>query len=214
MAEMKLIVISSPNKSQSEIRHVIDFFENGLEIFHIKKKGFSPIKMKEYIEMIPAKYHNRLVLHTHFYLAPKYKLRGIHLSRKSKSDSIFNPFHYYFARLFRKGLKLSKSFHSIQSLTSDSGNYEYVFLSPVFDKHEMQLFSAAFGEKQLRNALFKTSHSVIALGGITEDRVEIARRTGFQGVALHSAIWKEKNNRLAKFIEIRNRVERAVSTIS
>ncbi|MCB0483022.1 MAG: thiamine phosphate synthase [Flavobacteriales bacterium] len=211
---MKLIVISSPNKSHSEIRHVIDFFENGLEVFHVKKQGFSRAKMKEYLDMIPRKYRDRIVLHSHFYLAPRYKLRGIHLSKRKSSDSLLNTFHYIYARLFTRHLKMSKSFHSIQSLMSDTGNYDYVLLSPVFDKHEMQIFSAAFGEKQLRNTLFKTKHKVIALGGITEDRIDIARRTGFYGVALHGLIWKEKANRLGKFIEIRDRVVRATANIS
>jgi thiamine-phosphate pyrophosphorylase len=127
---------------------------------------------------------------------------------------MLNIFHYYYARLFSKGLKVSKSFHSIQSLISDTNSYEYVILSPVFDKHEMQLFSAAFSEKQLRNTLFKSKHKVIALGGISEEKVDVARRTGFYGIALHGLIWKEKNNRLERFIEIRDRVLKAAATIN
>lgn len=199
---MKLIVISSPNKSKSEIRHIVDFFENGLEVFHIKKKGFSNAKMREYINMIPRRYHDRLVLHTHYHLAKVFNLRGIHISRHKKKRKYMSNVHYYIAKLFAPKLKVSKSFHSIHSMINDRKKYDYVFLSPVFDHHDVSVFSAAFSEKQLKNVLFKSKHRVIALGGVRDDRIELARRSGFFGVALHSAIWKEKVSRLNKFKSI------------
>lgn len=210
---MKLIVISSPNKSNSEIRHIIDFCENGLEIFHIKKKGFSNKKMKEFIELIPKKYHDRLVLHSHFHLAVKYPVRGIHIGTKRKVK-LFSVIKSIYARVMRRNLKVSKSFHSIQSLNSDKKSYDYVLLSPIFDRHDMQLFSAAFSEKQLRNTLFKTNHNVIAFGGVREDRVALARRTGFAGVAVHSELWREKSNRLSKFKSLMESVHLANETIN
>ncbi|UTW60560.1 thiamine phosphate synthase [bacterium SCSIO 12741] len=212
---MKLIVISSPNKSKSEIRHIIGLFEAGLEVFHIKKSDFSRKQMKAYLQMIPRKYHGQLVLHSHYDLAPKFGLKGIHLSKsKRRKSDVLRAISFWYAKVFTPGLKVSKSFHSIQSLINDKGKYEYVFLSPVFDRHDIQEFSAAFSEKQLRSVLFKTHHKVFALGGIRVGRVELARRTGFDGVALHSAIWKEKKDKMARFNELKTEVERVSSDIS
>ncbi|MGY8952163.1 MAG: hypothetical protein ACKVJP_02205, partial [Flavobacteriales bacterium] len=110
---MKLIVISSANKSKSEVRHIIGFFENGLDIFHIKKKGYSRAKMKEYIEMIPNQYYDRLVLHSHYDLAKKFNLRGIHISRHKKRKKFVSNLHYYIFKILAPSLKISKSHHSI-----------------------------------------------------------------------------------------------------
>ncbi|MBD79458.1 MAG: hypothetical protein CL840_11105 [Crocinitomicaceae bacterium] len=211
---MKLIVISSPNKSRSEIKHVVDFFENGLDVFHIKKKGFSRSRMKEYIRMIPRKYHDRLVLHSHYSLAKQFGLRGIHISRHKKRRKFISVVHYYIAKIIAPGLKISKSYHSIHSMVNDKKNYDYVFISPVFDHHDISVFSAAFGEKQLRSVLYKSKHEVIALGGVRTERIELARRTGFSGIALHSAIWKEKTHRLQKFMEVSNEVQRVVREVN
>lgn len=211
---MKLIVISSPNKSNSEIRHIVDFFENGLDVFHIKKKDFSRSKMKEYIEMIPRKYHDRLVLHSHYDLAKQFKLRGIHISRHKKRKKFISTIHYYVSKIIAPSLKISKSFHSIHSMVYDKKNYDYVFLSPVFDHHDISVFSAAFGEKQLRSVLYKTKHEVVALGGVRTDRIELARRTGFSGIALHSAVWKEKVHRLNKFKEVSSEVHRVIREVN
>lgn len=211
---MKLIVISSPNKSKSEIRHIVDFFENGLDVFHIKKKGYSRSKMKEYIEMIPHKYYDRLVLHSHYDLAKKFNLRGIHISRHKKRRKFVSNVHYYVSKIIAPSLKISKSYHSIHSMVHDKKKYDYVFLSPVFDHHDISVFSAAFGEKQLRSVLYKTEHEVIALGGVRTERIELSRRTGFSGVALHSAVWKEKNHRLKKFKEIASEVQRVILEVN
>ncbi len=211
---MKLIVISSANKSKSEVRHIIGFFENGLDIFHIKKKGYSRAKMKEYIEMIPNQYYDRLVLHSHYDLAKKFNLRGIHISRHKKRKKFVSNLYYYIFKILAPSLKISKSHHSIHSMVHDKKNYDYVFLSPVFDHHDINVFSAAFGEKQLRSVLYKSKHNVMALGGVKSERIELSRRTGFFGVALHSAVWKEKNHRLKKFKEIANEVQRVILEVN
>jgi len=99
-------------------------------------------------------------------------------------------------------------------MVHDKKNYDYVFLSPVFDHHDISVFSAAFGEKQLRAVLYKSKHEVIALGGVRTERIELARRTGFAGVALQSAVWKEKLNRLNKFKEISSEVQRVILEVN
>lgn len=211
---MKLIVVSSANKSKSEIRHIVDFFEGGMDLFHIKKKGFSKRKMEDYIKMIPKKYHSKLVLHSHYGLASKYSLRGIHISRSKKNKKGLGSIRYWYTKLFNGKLHISKSFHSIQGMVNDSKKYDYVFLSPVFDNHNMSVFSAAFSEKQLRNVLYKTKHNVVALGGVTTERVEVARRTGFYGTALHSTIWREKADRAGVFNAIANETARVAKEVN
>jgi thiamine-phosphate pyrophosphorylase len=211
---MKLIVISSPNKSKSEIGYLIDFMKIGLDVFHVKKKNFSRKQMVEYLSMIPEEYMNRLVLHNHYSLASKFNLRGIHISSHKKHTSFWGNIRFGIARFFKPNLKLTKSFHSIQSLVNDKKQYDYVFLSPVFDRHEMQEFSAAYSEKQLRSVLYKTKHEVIALGGVSYSRIELARRTGFEGIAIHSAIWKEKHDRTGMFDEIYRETKRVEKQVN
>ncbi len=211
---MKLIVVSSPNKTKSEIGYIIEFMNLGLDAFHVKKKSFTRKQMKEYLTMIPPEYRDRVVLHSHYSLASRFGLKGIHISSHKKHNTVLGNFKFWFARYFRRNLALSKSFHSIQSLINDKDKYDYVFLSPVFDRHDMQDFSAAYSEKQLRSVLYKTKHNVIALGGVVLNRIELARRTGFAGVAVHSALWKEKKDRvkmLAELLQETKRVEKEVN---
>lgn len=212
---MKLIVISSPNKSKSEIRHIIDFFDIGMDVFHVKKKGFSKSKMIDYIESIPMEYRNRIVLHSHFGLAKRFNLKGVHISSHTKKKrSLFASIKHFYIRMVNRKQIVSKSYYSIQSMMEDKGKYEYVFLSPIFDRHDVYDFSAAFSEKQLRRTLFKANKNVVALGGVNANRIELARRTGFTGVALHSTVWKEKADRMGLIQEIRNELDRVAREVS
>jgi thiamine-phosphate pyrophosphorylase len=211
---MKLIVVSSPNKSKSEIGYLIDFMKIGIDVFHVKKKKFTRRQMVDYLSMIPEEFRSRVVLHSHYSLATRFNLRGIHISSHKKHTSFWGDIIFGIARYFKRNLKLTKSFHSIQSLVNDKKQYDYVFLSPVFDRHEMQEFSAAYSEKQLRSVLYKSRHQVIALGGVIYSRIGLAKRTGFEGVAIHSAIWKEKHDRSAMFEEIYKETKRVEEQVN
>ena len=60
-------------------------FEHGLESLHIKKPGFSKKQLKKYIELIPTKHHNKIIIHSHYSLALRYNLKGIHLSNSFRN---------------------------------------------------------------------------------------------------------------------------------
>jgi len=63
---MKLIVISSPAPVPNEHSIINSLFEEGLEIFHIHKPTFSKEETEKFIRQIPAKYHNKIFLHSDF----------------------------------------------------------------------------------------------------------------------------------------------------
>ena len=73
---MQIIVISSKDKFRSEVSHVVKLFTEGLEVFHLRKPKFSLKRMEEYLDQIPEKYHNKIVIHSFHDLAKKYDLKG------------------------------------------------------------------------------------------------------------------------------------------
>ncbi len=51
-----IIVISSPQSVRSENRKLVEFFELGLEQFHVRKPDFTDFDMMNYLSQIPEKY--------------------------------------------------------------------------------------------------------------------------------------------------------------
>ncbi|MFH1319900.1 MAG: thiamine phosphate synthase [Bacteroidota bacterium] len=186
---MKIIVLSSPRGSSSEPNVITQLFRNGLEIFHLRKPTFSQKEMEEYLDLIPKKYLDRIMIHSHHKLAVKYNLNGIHLTRKYRKSKYRTRMRLKLLRLKKPDIKITTSFHSLNSLFDDERDYDYVFLSPVFDSISKGDYTSKFSGHNLEVVLSKTKHNVIALGGVDVDKVDKIKKMNFFGMALHGAVW-------------------------
>lgn len=199
---MKLILISSPDKFKSEIDPILTLFEQDLEVLHVRKPGFSEKKMAEYLRMIPSKYHNRLVIHSHFSLLGKFKLLGIHLGKKDRADTFRNRLRLKWLRLRHSNLTVSTSFHNLMSLSEDTRSFSYVFLSPIFDGISKKSHGGGFKSDQLKKALRNSSHRVVGMGGINAERISKIKDVGFYGAAILGAVWSAGEDPVNAFTRI------------
>jgi thiamine-phosphate pyrophosphorylase len=202
---MKIIVISSSGESENEPAIVTQLFENGLEIFHLRKPKISTSDMIKYIDSIPRAYHNRIVIHSHHRLARKFNLMGIHMTKSHKRKKFRTWYMLKLVQMKNPGIAITTSFRSIANLYEEDSkyNYSYVFLSPVFDSLTHK-FQSGFNPNSLRIALEKTEYKVIARGGIDISCLEKVKELGFEGIALYSIIWKSQDPVL-QFLNIRER---------
>lgn len=191
---MEVIVITSPGKSDNELKRIVELFENGLETLHLRKPKFSSDDMEEFIQAIPEVYRNRVVIHGHYRLALKYGLKGIHLMRRHRQANWKNWWKRFLLRLKNPGLQISTTFHSLQSLKDNKWTYDYVFLSPVFTSHSHYNNSESSGVNLLRSVVVDSKLKVFALGGVDVDKIPVVRAAGFHGVGLLNMVWKEMSN--------------------
>ena len=191
---MRLIVISSSKTVENEAEIVTQFFESGLQTFHLRKRWLSVAKTKQFLAEIPPQYHNRIVLHYNHLLVRKYKLKGVHLSKSHFKKEIKTWIILKLLRFSNPNLEVSTSFNNLGQLTNPNTdyNYSYVFLSPIFDSLSSK-YQSGFTEHSLSTSLKKTEYKVIARGGIDTETIEKSFRIGFHGVAFHSNLWKKRN---------------------
>ena len=176
---MELMVITRPDFFEGESEAIRMLLDEGLEFLHIRKPGSTPEQVEQLLKQIPGKYYNRIVLHEHVDLALRYELRGFHVNRRTTEHV---PYYKW---------EVSTSVHSLEELKKKKGSYEYLFLSPVFDSISKTGYHSAFTPGQLRQARehFVLDYGIIALGGVTADRVGILRMLGFGGVAVLGDVW-------------------------
>lgn len=79
-----MIVISNPTLIKNEISTINLLFENGMELFHIRKPDFSTAEMKAFLSEIKSDYRHYLVLHSHHQLAVEFGIHRIHFTEKKK----------------------------------------------------------------------------------------------------------------------------------
>jgi len=193
-----IIVISNPIAIADEQAIIQQLFDEGLEIFHIRKKEFSENEMRTFIEQIPEKYFCKIVLHSHYNLAKEYNLKGIHVDIDFKSE-------------LSNGT-LSVSFHSLDEIEKFDRKFDYGFLSPVFDSISKEGYKSKFDFSALKTYLVNRKvvnngtgkGLLIALGGIDENKIEKVKELGFSGIALLGAIWQSEYP-LEKFKRIKEK---------
>lgn len=209
---MKLIVYSSADKFHSETDPVTEMFEEGLEIFHLRKPKFTSKELSEYLDLIPKKYHNRIVLHTHHKLAKKYKLKGVHITRAHRKKKYSSNFKLRLLRLKHPTWCISRSCHRIQSLNDLSFGYNYVMLSPLYDNISLTTHAGIFSKRGLKSTLEKKNIEVIAMGGVDESKFKELIELGFSGVALLGAIWNGESSPVETFLSAKNKLEELILT--
>lgn len=180
---MKLIILTPPDFFVEEDKIINSLFEEGLDLLHLRKPDSEPVYSERLLTLLPEEYHKQIVVHDHFYLKEEFNLKGIHLN--SRNPKV--PEGY-------KG-HLSRSLHSLDELRNERKDYDYVFLSPIFDSISKSSYHAAFDEATLKQAHEEglIDKNVMALGGITIDNMNKIREYGFGGVVILGDLWNRFN---------------------
>lgn len=182
---MKIIVITPPDFIVGEAAVIEQLLRHGVWAVHLRKPQSDSRDMARLIEEIPEICRPKIVLHDHFDLCEPYGLKGIHLNRR-------NPI----APEGHRG-SCSKSTHSLDELKAAKPLMDYVFLSPIFDSISKQGYRSTFSEQQLRQAHEEgiIDGRVIALGGVSTEKLQQVADYGFGGVAMLGDVWKHAQER-------------------
>lgn len=193
---MKWIAITSPDFLPGEASAIVMLLQSGINIVHLRKPQADVSACRKLIEEIPPQYYPRIVLHQHFELCNKYHLRGIHLNSRNSTIPVQFEGH------------ISCSCHSFQEVKEKKGKVDYVFLSPIFDSISKQGYQSAFTIESLQQAQQEgiIDSKVIALGGITANKIPVLRSLSFGGAALMGDLWNRYQtdgpNELKRYLRI------------
>lgn len=180
-----IIVIAPEQPVGNESFWINQFFEKGLNLFHIRKYGLSDAAMQAYIDAVDSQYRKQLVLHSHFHLAADFGVKRVHFKEQDRIQKRHLP--------FQDDYTISTSVHSIVDFNTLDTQWTYAFFSPVFPS----ISKSGYGLENnvLDDLKFKNNVHVrlIGLGGIHENNVHKTIEAGADGVALLGSVWGNKN---------------------
>lgn len=179
-----IIVISPEEVAANETEIVNHLFEEGLELFHVRKPFISDREMTDFLNQINESFRSKLVVHSHFELASQYGISRLHFREVDR----INKLH----EMYIRENTISTSLHDINVFNALKQEWEYAFLSPFFPSISKQ----GYGQETtiLKDSQQRTHSNVklIALGGIHEKNILEAFNAGVDGVALLGAVWQSK----------------------
>lgn len=174
------IVITLPYFFDGEAEQIVQLLHSSVDLIHIRKPKSKAEELERLIMSIPSEYYPRLVLHDHHELAMKYHLHGVHLNGRNPQP----PMGW-------EG-SVSKSCHSLEEVKEWKGKCDYVSLSPIFDSISKQGYHAAFSSTEIEEASRQgiIDKKVLALGGVTFNKIDDVLRMGFGGGMILGDAWK------------------------
>lgn len=177
---MKLILISPPDRVAGEIPFLQQLLEEGLSTYHLRKPDWEQAEVAAYLREIPAEFHPRIMLHSHFELLEEFSLQGAHVKSGVLLNFIQEPHSY------------SAPVHGFEEVLEMEQHRHYVLLSPIFNSISKDGYLSRFSLAECA-AFFKqykgTLH-IIALGGVNLGKIKAAAEAGFHGAAVLGAVWK------------------------
>ena len=193
-----VIVITKPEFFEGEAEQIVQLLDSGrVDIVHIRKPvklaglarlerldgalADSARELEKLIKSLPDRVYGRLVLHDCFDLALKYQLHGVHLNSR----------HPQPPEGFRGAISISC--HSLKELAECRKKpYAYMSLSPIFDSISKPGYYSAFTVEDIAEARRQglIDERVMALGGVTFDKVNDVLKMGFGGAMILGDAWK------------------------
>lgn len=171
---MLWLVITSPSFIPDEASFLHRLFAHGVDIVHLRKPGATAEECAKLLDGLISDDRRRIVIHDFFELAQPYGLRGIHLNARRSTVPDGYEGH------------VSRSCHSLEEVKRYKDVCDYVFLSPIFDSVSKQGYASAFTDATLRQASCDgiIDHKVVALGGVTPDKIDYLQQLNFGGAAM------------------------------
>ncbi|MGE3977299.1 MAG: thiamine phosphate synthase [Nitrospira sp.] len=166
----------------SLIRHAVSA---GLPAVQLRERDLSSrelLPLAQEIQSITAPHAVPLIVNDRVDLMMALNLDGVHL----RSDSL--PPRSV-RRLIGPRRLMGVSTHSVEDVRrANQGGADYVVFGPIFETPSKRPFGPPLGLDLLADVCRRSSIPVIAIGGITRERVRPVRRAGAHGVAVIGAL--------------------------
>lgn len=190
VGKMKVVVITPENPFDGETEQIKRVIGCGVFRLHLRHPKADEQTLRGIIEGLTAEERKKIVLHDCYNLVDEYNLGGAHLNGRhinvDVNVNLDDDTHV------RESFFCSRSCHSLEEVAT-SKNLRYCFLSPIFDSISKVGYASNFTPEFLMQAKADRiiNENVIALGGITVDKLDLVREYGFGGVAILGSAWKE-----------------------
>ncbi|AFD08865.1 thiamine phosphate synthase [Solitalea canadensis] len=184
----KLFVISPEETKNHEAKIFTSLLNEGVHYIYLRKRAdYSIDAIKELVENIPVDLHPRIIVSSSHYtlkreFAVQLHLKGIDRNKLAVGNNWF-----------------STSVHSVNDWLNLKEQYNYTFLSPVFNSISKANYYSAFNlrelTKEIRQHKFEKDNlsKLVALGGIDAESITKLKNSGFDGAAILGSIWQSKD---------------------
>lgn len=178
---MRIIAITPPGTVDREVFIIKRLLAEGISIVHLRKPEAGIHECRRLLEGLDRQERARIIIHDYPQLYEEFSLKGIHVNKNITDLPVgYNGFR-------------TRSCHSFEELRRYKDEYDYLFLSPIFDSISKVGYKSAFTAEELQKAAEEglIDEKVIALGGVTFDKIPLLEKLNFGGAAMLGGIYSQ-----------------------
>lgn len=176
---MKIIAITVPKMIDEDAYLISNLLKMGIHSIHLRKPEATINECRQLLTKLTDTERAKIIIHDYPELYTEFSLKGIHINKNITSL----PDGY-------NGFK-TRSCHSFEEIERYKNDYDYLFLSPIFDSISKVGYKSAFTKEELLKASTSglIDNKIIALGGITLDMLPYFQELNFGGIAMIGGIY-------------------------
>ena len=196
MAPFRLYLVTDrPRTAGRPLLDVIEqALQGGVDAVQVREKDLPAselVDLARRVRTLCRRYGARLLINDRVDVALAVGADGVHLPVDS-----FSPAEA--RQLLGAGALIGASTHSeAEARAAVAGGADFIVFGPVFDTPSKRALGAPVGLEALATVSHGSAIPVLAIGGITADRVASVRRCGAQGIAVIGAILEAADPRAA-----------------
>lgn len=176
---MKIIAITPPGVVDREVFIIKRLLAGGIYTVHLRKPDAGIGECRRLLQELSPDERMKIIVHDYPQLYEEFSLKGIHVNSKLTSlPDGYNGFR-------------TRSCHSLEEIVKYKSEYDYLFLSPIFDSISKAGYKSAFSLEELQRAANEglIDDKIVALGGVTFERIPLLGQIGFGGAAMLGGIY-------------------------
>lgn len=185
--DFRLLLVTDRHQTHGRplVRVLHDAIKAGVPAIQLRERDLSTsdlLSLTQKIQAITTSGSVSLIVNDRVDLTMALNLDGVHL----RSDSL-PPLPV--RQLIGPRRLIGVSTHSVEDVRrANQGGADYVVFGPIFETPSKRSFGSPLGLHLLADVCRRSSIPVLAIGGITRERVHDVRRAGAHGVAVIGAL--------------------------
>lgn len=176
---MKIIAITTPKVDDNDVPLIKGLIRCGIDLIHLRKPDSDPQECRMILRELTPQERSRIIIHDYPELYSEFSLKGIHINK----NVVTLPEGY-------SGFR-TRSCHTLEEVIRYKDEYDYLFLSPIFDSISKSGYKSGFSHRELEQAAGDgiIDGKVVALGGVTFDSIPYLESLHFGGAAMLGSLY-------------------------
>ena len=197
---MKTILFTYPKPINDEIQLIKEMFALGLNELVLRKPKWNEKEYLAFINQFTSEEKKKITICDNPTLAFEEKLNGLHCSNGFYDGLTQIEKHKIHLKIKQNGQLISISAHHPREWQNRKGHFNQLYLCPIFPSISKPGYAGNWDLEWMQTELKQEQEeTIVALGGIQEDKLKQVEEIGFDGIGILGSIWNEPNNAVSNF---------------